>query len=351
MTRIVKIFLSSPSDVAAEQKMVVALAAEINDVIAFLAPSLDVRLEILRYQDDVFPDVGKPQDVVDKQIPQDFDIFLGIMWMRCGMPTADAPSGTVHEFRQAMKRREATGRPIIMFYFSGQPPAAVAQTVEELDQMKEVLLFKKELEQIGLTMVYPDRDTFRERARGGLLRAVSDLLNRPPLAQTAKLAKEAPVTELPGKMDELAKAYDAVRVTMKGGPERTERMTDIAAGMVAEAPTAIKAFDLLKGSISAGERLAAIAILRAFPREDQLDWLADRLHPEREKPFVGFQAATSIAQAVRSLPPAADTALQAAIEKAMKLALLNPDDPPRIRVLQQAQRELKLKQRQRPVKP
>ena len=116
--------------------------------------------------------------------------------------------------------------------------------------------------------------------------------------------------------------------------------------MVAEAAAALEAFDRLKASVSAGQRLAAIAILRAFPREDQLDWLADRLDPKREKPFVGFQAATSIAQAVRSLPTSAGPALQAAIDKATKLAKLNPNDPPRIRMLQQAQRELLLKQRQ-----
>lgn len=346
MTRIIKIFLSSPSDVAAEQKLVLALVAEINDVITFLMPSLDVRLHVLRYQDDVFPDLGMPQDVVDKQIPQDFDIFLGIMWMRCGTPTADAPSGTIHEFRQAMKRRETTGQPIVMFYFSGQPPAAVAQTIEELDQMKQVLLFRKELEQIGLTTVYPDRETFRTRARSGLLRAVADLLNRPPPVRTATPATGAPVVELHDKIDQLAKDYDDVRVKMESSPERTERMTDIVDGMVAEAAAALKAFDRLKASVSAGERLAAIAILRAFPREDQLDWLADRLDPKRERPFIGFEAATSIAQAVRSLPASAGPALQAAIDKATKLALLNPNDPPRIRMLKQAQRELLLKQRQ-----
>lgn len=75
----------------AEQDAVVALAEEINDVIAFLAPELDVRLEILRYQDDVYPDFGRPQEVVDRLIPQDFDIHLGIMWMRCGTPTTSAP--------------------------------------------------------------------------------------------------------------------------------------------------------------------------------------------------------------------------------------------------------------------
>jgi hypothetical protein len=328
----------------------VSLAAEINDMIAFLAPVLDVRLEVVRYQDDVFPDVGKPQDVVDRQIPQDYDVHLGIMWMRCGTRTADAPSGTIHEFRQAMKRREVTGRPIIMFYFSDERPAALPRTHEELDQMGAVIDFRNELAQIGLTMVYPDRASFRERVRGGLLRAVSDLLNRAPLIQAATLdretpAKEPPVKEVPAAIADLAREYDEVRATMDSGEARTQRMSDIAGQMLAEAPTAIRVVDLLEASGSAGRRLAAIAALRAFPQEDQLDWLADRLHPDREKPFVGYEAAAAILQAVRSLPKGADGELDAAITKATALAKLNPHDPPRIRVLEQAQRELLMRQK------
>ncbi|PJG52902.1 hypothetical protein CVM73_23920 [Bradyrhizobium forestalis] len=345
MPRKIKIFLSSPSDVSTEQQMVVALAKEINDVIAFLAPQLDVRLVVLRYQDDVFPDAGEPQEVVDRQMPQDYDIHLGIMWMRCGTKTASAPSGTIHEFRQAMKRREATGRPIIMFYFSDERPAALARTHEELDQMGAVIDFREELAQIGLTMVYPDRASFRERVRGGLLRAVSDLLNRAPQVQTATLSKEAPVTEVPAAIANLAREYDEVRATMDSGGARTQRMTDIAGRMVAEAPAAIRVLDLLKASGSAGGRLAAIAALRAFPQEDQLDWLADRLHPQREKPFIGYQAAISLAQAVRSLPKSADGKLKTAITDATKFAKLNPSDAPRIRVLEQAQRELQMRQK------
>jgi hypothetical protein len=345
MTRIVKIFLSSPSDVLAEQQAVVALTEEINDVIAFLSPELDVRLEVLRYQDDVYPDVGRPQDVVDRQIPQDFDIHLGIMWMRAGTRTANAPSGTIHEFRQAMKRREATGRPIIMFYFSDERPAALPRTTDDLNQMGEVLKFREELAQIGLTMVYPDRTSFRERVRGGLLRAVADVLTRRPVAQAERRSREAPETEVPAKIAALARAYDEVRDTMRAGSVRTWRMTEIVGGMIAEAPAAIKALELLKASESAGERLAAVAILRAFPQEEQLDWLAERLDPEQEKPFVGYQAATSIAQAVRSLPDGADRKLETAIDRAVALAKRNPDDPPRIRMLEQAQRELRMRRR------
>ena len=281
------------------------------------------------------------------KIPQDFDIHLGVMWMRAGTRTANAPSGTIHEFRQAVKRREATGRPIIMFDFSDERPAALFRTSEELGQMAEVLKFREELAQIGLTTVYPDRESFRERVRGGLLRALADVLTRVPAARVERPSQEAPETEVPPKIAELARAYDEARKRMASGPARTQRMTEIVGSMVAEAPAAIRALELLK---AASRQATALRPCNpaGIPQEEQLDWLAERLHPEHEKPFVGYQAATSIAQAVRSLPEPADHKLETAIDRAMTLARRNPDDPPRIMVLEQAQRELMMRRKRSP---
>lgn len=152
--------------------------------------------------------------------------------------------------------------------------------------------------------------------------------------------------DVPVRMAELARAYDDVRDTMRSGPERTRKMTDIFGSMVSEAPASIKALEALKASKSAGERLAAVAVLRAFPHEEQIDWLAERLNPDAETPFVGYQAATSIAQAVRSLSTEADAKLELAIDRALALAKRNPNDPPRINMLEHAQWELFVKSRQ-----
>ncbi|MFP3555300.1 hypothetical protein SB861_31975 [Paraburkholderia sp. SIMBA_049] len=345
MTQVIKIFLSSPADVIAEQQAVLALAEEINDVIAFLSPDLNVRLEVLRYQDNVYPDAGRPQDVVDRQMPKDFDIYLGIMWMRCGTPTMDDPSGTIHEFRQAMKRREATGRPIVMFYFSDEAPSSLPRTTEAISQLAGVMKFRDELALIGLTMSYPDRASFRERVRGGLLRAVADVQHRPSAVRVDSPDTEASALEVPASIAELARSYDEVRDTMRPGAERTRKMTAIFSSMMSQAPVAIKALERLKTSRSAGERLAAVALLRAFPQEEEINWLADRLDPDVETPFVGYQAATSLAQAVRSLPVEADANLGRTIDKAMALARRNPNDPPRMHMLEQARQELLVKRR------
>jgi hypothetical protein len=71
MSRLIQIFLSTPSDVAEEQFELKALVAEIDDVAAFLAPERDVRIKVIHYATDVYPDVGGPQQVVDRRSSSD----------------------------------------------------------------------------------------------------------------------------------------------------------------------------------------------------------------------------------------------------------------------------------------
>ena len=346
----IRIFLSSPSDVMEEQAAVKALAAEINDVIAFLSPHLNVRVEVIRYQDNAYPDLGRPQDVVDRLIPQDYDIHLGIMWMRCGTRTGTEQSGTIHEFRQAVKRREATGRPIIMFYFSEEPPPTLPNRAEDIEQLLRVIQFRDDLQNIGLTMTYPNRASFRERVRVGLLRAIADVAKSLELGgrngdEANGKIQNLPIPEL---MQQLAEYYESTRKSMPSGNDRTRKMTEIFSRMCSEAPSARAHLARLAASARPGERLAAIAILSAFPDEDYLDWLADRLDPATEKPFVGFQAGSALLQAVRSLSLEAEAELRASIGKALQLAQRNPADPPRISVLREAQHELELRKRRPP---
>ena len=66
---LIKIFLSSPNDVPEERLRMAQLAAEINDVLAYLVPERGLKLELLRYEDDAYPDYGRPQDVVNRLGP------------------------------------------------------------------------------------------------------------------------------------------------------------------------------------------------------------------------------------------------------------------------------------------
>jgi hypothetical protein len=96
----------------------------------------------------------------------------------------------------------------------------------------------------------------------------------------------------------------------------------------------------LEQSGSAGRRLAAIAILQMFPNVKHLAWLACRLNPEEEKPFVGYQAAVALLEAVRSLPSSNCAELHVAVAQAREFAERLRGDEDRLHVLKNAQEEL-----------
>ena len=60
---------------------------------------MDFRIESKKWEKDVFPAFGEDsQDVINKQIGTDYNIFVGIMWKKFGTPTSRAESGTEEEF-------------------------------------------------------------------------------------------------------------------------------------------------------------------------------------------------------------------------------------------------------------
>jgi hypothetical protein len=90
---------------------------------------------------------------------------------------------------------------------------------------------------------------------------------------------------------------------------------------------------------SAGERLMAIAVLNVFPDTNHLDWLAERMDPEQEQPFVSFHAAVPLLDAVTNSPVENCATLHAAVAKAKLLALRLKGDTGRVNVLQSAEQE------------
>jgi hypothetical protein len=342
--RSIKIFLASPSDVQSERDALSSLIREINDVLAFLVPDRDLRLELLRYETHTYPDVGQAQEVINRQIPLEYDIFIGVMWKRCGTPTASSQSGTIEEFQRALARREQTGRPIIMFYFCDE--AVPFPRGDDLEQLAKVVRFREELTSKGYTLSYPSRSEFRDHVRSGVLRAVADLLRdqiQLDLKPVTGPSRILPADEDRDAVATLARQYDEVRRTMPSSRERTQKLSEITAALRFRSAAVRSLLSHYQNSTSAGLRLAAICVLQQFPNPAELAWLGDRLDPDKEAPFVGYAAAVALAQAVRSLPPAHYTDLEKSITRALSLAERNPHDPPRIRVLNTALSELKAK--------
>jgi hypothetical protein len=77
--RMIRVFVSSPGDVAQERAVIDELVASINRTDGQVA---GFRLELFRWEDDVTPQIGpNPQQVVDLQTPV-YDIYVGIMSAR-----------------------------------------------------------------------------------------------------------------------------------------------------------------------------------------------------------------------------------------------------------------------------
>ena len=216
-------------------------------------------------------------------------------------------------------------------------------SVDEIDQITEVIKFRTELSKLGLTETYPTHAAFTEHVRGGLLRAIRDILQ-----EESRGAELQPMVKSPETVDAaaqsallaLVEAYEKIRRTMPASGDRTRRMTAVFSQMKSHAPGTHALLAQFARSNSAGERLAAIAILQMFPDANYLDWLAERLNnPEAEKPFVGYMAAVALLEAVRGLSEAAEIQLEVAISRAKVLAEKMAGDSGRINVLDVAQQE------------
>src|SRR5215475_12704968 len=224
--RTLKVFLASPGDVKEERAALARLVRDINDVLAFLAPEKHLTLELVRYETHTFPDLGQPQEVINRQIPVDYDIFVGVMWSRSGTPTATEASGTIEEFRRAYERRKKGHLPRIMFYFCDQ--MIPIPDAEGLKQLAGVVEFRAELAKMGLTGSYPSHAEFSEYVRGGLLRAIRDTL----LEEAGGAEPVSTLLQPPAVLDNNAQAdvlklaadYEVIRREMPSGGPRTLRM-------------------------------------------------------------------------------------------------------------------------------
>jgi hypothetical protein len=226
-----------------------------------------------------------------------------------------------------------------MFFFCDEQ-IDFPDTDDEIDQLRRVVAFRKRLDSIGYTVSYSERGLFRETLRPRLLRAIADILAgkaRPEIAY--EVPAVSPESE--AQVRDLAKAYDETRRDMPSGSKRTIEMSKIFNAMVELASGVRPLLGNLQTSASAGERLAAVAILNAFPDADHLGWLAERLdNPNTESPFIGYQSAMALAQAARSLPADNRAELDAALDRALELARRLPGDPDRIKALEHTKQEL-----------
>jgi hypothetical protein len=153
------VFLASPNDVAGERDRI---EDAISDWNRNWGKNLNLRLEVIRWEQDAYPGMAKDaQDVINQQIPDAYDLFVGIMWSRFGTPTGRAGSGTAEEFERAIaKRKEYPDDLEIFFYFKDMP---IPPSKVEPMQLQKVQEFKNSLGPRGvLWWGFADTDQFEK---------------------------------------------------------------------------------------------------------------------------------------------------------------------------------------------
>ncbi|MBZ5494553.1 MAG: DUF4062 domain-containing protein [Acidobacteriia bacterium] len=170
LTRL-SIFISSPNDLAKEREVIASAIEELNP---FLEESHGVNLHSLTFEKDVVPGIGiDPQAVINAQLQDKYDIYIGLLGSRFGSETPRSGSGTAEEFQLAYERyRQAPESVRVIFYFK-----TITDNIHKLDleQLKKVHGFRKTLGDAGgLFHDFTDSDSLLKVIRQHLRTLISD---------------------------------------------------------------------------------------------------------------------------------------------------------------------------------
>jgi hypothetical protein len=145
-TKIYKCFIASPSDTNNERNICDKVFEEINKS---LGEMYNFRIESLKWENDVHPSFGADsQEVINQQIGNDYDFFVGIMYKKFGSPTTKAGSGTEEEFNNAYDRYSKNASSVnIMFYFNNEAPKSLSEI--NTSELEKVNNFKFKVSGLG----------------------------------------------------------------------------------------------------------------------------------------------------------------------------------------------------------
>ncbi|HBS26373.1 MAG TPA: hypothetical protein DD827_04475 [Gammaproteobacteria bacterium] len=168
-----EVFLASPGDVDKYRDIVTNLIHELNDGFLFQRPH---KLKLISF-DDVRSKYGgtDPQDVINQQIGNTYDIIVLIFWCRLGTETPRSESGTVEEFSLALQRLKETNTPEIQIYFCDDP---IEPSKLDATQFKNLSVFKAGLNE-GLYRAFTGEDAFKEMIKKALRGYLTERIEAP----------------------------------------------------------------------------------------------------------------------------------------------------------------------------
>lgn len=210
---IVQVLVSSPSDLKQEREILEVLVKELNQM---WSKSLGIMFELLRWENNVRPMAGSdPQSLINEQIVNDYDVFIGMLWGRFGSPTPRYESGTLEEFEHAMCRVGSSNgtKPEVMIYFKDAP---ISPTKIDPGQLQKVLDFRQSLSGRGLLYsTFEDEVDFQSSLRAHLASLAQSFVEH-----KGKRTESDAVESVAEEIDDLG-YFDYVEIYMS----RMEEMT------------------------------------------------------------------------------------------------------------------------------
>ena len=159
----IRVFLSSPADCQPEREAVSRIIDEMNRTIGGRD---GIFFQLVRWE-DLAPGMGSnPQAVIDEQLG-DYNVLIGVMWLRFGTPIpGGAGSGTEHEVQQAILSWSRIGEPRVMFYFKLDAPQDL--TTIDPAQFAKVQDFQGRLQAQALVQTFHGTPEFESKLRAPL---------------------------------------------------------------------------------------------------------------------------------------------------------------------------------------
>lgn len=157
----VRVFVSCPGDVTPEKEIIKKVCKSLNHDLQ--RNKVNVNFEVLDFKDIVGTWGGRPQEEINVRF-KDYDIYIGLLWMRFGSPSGGSDpqtgkpfeSGTEEEFSIA-KTNFLAGANIKIYFFFKDPRATRGK--EEVESLLKIENFKEDI-QAGWYNTIPSSEEF-----------------------------------------------------------------------------------------------------------------------------------------------------------------------------------------------
>ncbi|WP_153066084.1 hypothetical protein [Xanthomonas dyei] len=181
--------VASPSDVAEDRA---AVASAIHDWNSHNSKTRGIVLLPVMWETHAAPSLdARPQAVINEQLVRECDMLVGIFWTRLGSPTGEAESGTIEEINWFVKEK----KPVMIYFSTRNLPSDC-----DIDQVKRLREFKKQIQQKGLVFDYETPLTL-ENMLFKQLTTIIERMNVTPTVNVAEL-KRATKSVATGPVDQ-----------------------------------------------------------------------------------------------------------------------------------------------------